>query len=131
MAFNEGKTELAANGLPATCHFGLSTKSVDGTSAYAAGNTLASSGEIAGTGYTRKAESEPVPVNGLVQWAQKQWQTGAAADWPAATRSCFLATSGDNSGKLLCAWNLQPGGVARDLSQPNTTENFTPSLQVG
>lgn len=133
IVFNEGKTEMAANGLPSTCHFLLSTKSVDATSPFAAGNTLsgATVGEITGTGYSRKTEAEPAPVNGLVSWAQKQWQTGAAADWPAAVRSVVLATSADNSGKAICAWNLQAGGAPRDLSQPNTTENFTPTLQVG
>ena len=51
IAFNEGKTEMAANGLPATCHFLLTTKGVDAGTAHTAGETLAAAdlGEITGT----------------------------------------------------------------------------------
>jgi hypothetical protein len=133
LAFNEGKTELAQNGLPATCYFLLSTKSVDGTSAFAAGNGLAAGtlGEITGTGYARQSQPEPTPSNGVVAFAQESWATGAATDWPSNVRSCVLVTTPDNTGKAICAWNLQAGGAARDLSAPNTTENFTPTLNVG
>lgn len=132
IAFNEGRTELASNGLPATCYFLLSTKSVDATSAFAAGNTLsgATLGEITGTGYSRKSEAEPTPASGVVAFAQKSWATGAATDWPSTVRSVVLVTTADNSGKAICAWNLQAGGTARDLSQANTTEQFTPTLTL-
>lgn len=131
IAFNEGKTELANNGLSATCYFGLSSKSVDATNAYTAGNALATSGEISGTGYTRKSEAEPTASSGVVSFAQKSWTTASATDWSSTARSVFLATTSDNTGKMICAWNLQAGGAARDLSQANTTENFTPTLNVG
>ena len=64
-AFNEGKTELAQNGLPATCYFLLSTKDAD---THLVGDTLvgAALGEITGTGYTRQSAAEPVPTNGVV-----------------------------------------------------------------
>ena len=51
IAFNEGKTELINNGLPATCRFLLSTRGVAAGTQHAAGNTLATGvGEITGTG---------------------------------------------------------------------------------
>lgn len=133
LAFNEGKSELANNGLPSTCYFLLSTKSVDGTSAHTAGETLAAAdlGEITGTGYTRKTESEPTASSGTVSFAVKTWATSTATDWPANVRSVVLATHASTSGKAICAWNLQAGGAARDMSQANTTENVTPTLQVG
>lgn len=133
LVFTEGRNELASNGLPATCRFLLSTKSVDATSAFTAGNTLAAGtvGEITGTGATRQSQAEPTPASGVVSFAQMSWSTGSATDWPATVRSCVLVTTADNTGKAICAWNLQAGGVARDLSAANTTEQFTPTLTVG
>lgn len=128
--FTEGKTEILNNGLPSTCYFGLSTKSVDGTNPYTAGVTLAGSGEISGTGYSRKTEAEPTASSGVATFAAKSWTTGSATDWSSVARSIFLATTNDNTGKIICAWNLQTGGAARDLSQANTTENATPTLTL-
>lgn len=131
IAFNEGKSELAANGLPATCRFLLSTRGVDAGTAHAAGNTLAGGvGEITGTGYARQSQAEPTPASGVVAFTQMEWATASAADWPAGVRSVVLVTSADNSGKAICAWNLQAGGAARDMSAPNTTERVTPTLNV-
>jgi hypothetical protein len=133
IAFNEGKTEMASNGLPATCYFLLSTKGVDAGTAHTAGETLAAAdlGEIAGTGYGRKNQAEPAPANGVVSFAQMSWDTGSATNWPAGVRSIVLVTGPAASGKAICAWNLQPGGAPRDLSAANTTENVTPTLNVG
>jgi hypothetical protein len=132
IAFTEGKTEFANNGLPATCYFLLSTKSVDATSAFTAGNTLAGAtlGEITGTGYARVSQAEPTAVGGVVSFSQLSWSTGAATDWPTTVRSCVLVTTANNTGKAICAWNLQAGGAARDLAAANTTEQFTPTLTV-
>lgn len=130
IVFDEGARELLDNGCPATCYFGLSAKSVDGTNPYTAGNALATSGEISGTGYTRKSQAEPAAATRSKAFALMSWVTGAATDWPAAVRSIFLATTTDNTGKLICAWNLLTGGAARDLSQANTTENVTPTLSL-
>src|SRR5690348_7517288 len=117
ISFNEGRQYLANNGLPSTCYFLLSTKSVDSVSAFTASATLAGGvGEITGTGYARQTESEPTATAAspsVVAFAQKSWSTGSATDWPANVRSCVLATTADNVGKAICAWNLQPGGVAR------------------
>jgi len=132
IVFNEGKTKLAANGLPATCYFLLSSKSVDATSPFVLADTLAAGvGEISGTGYSRKNHAEPTPVNGLVTFVIMTWDTGTATNWSATTRSIVLATTPDNSGKALCAWNLQSGGVARDLSGAHTAESYTPTIQFG
>lgn len=125
VAFNEGKTELANNGLPATCTFDLSTKTVDELTAAA---TFAGGYSVAtGTGYAAKTESEPTAVNGKVEFAQKSWATGEATDWPSGVKSCVLRSGS----KLIAAWNLQEGGTARAMNAKNTTENFTPTLQLG
>lgn len=133
LMFTEGKTELANNGLPSTCYFLLSTKSVDGTSAHTAGETLAAAdlGEITGTGYARLTESEPTASSGVVSFSQKSWSTSSATNWSSAVRSVVLVTGASTTGKAICAWNLQTGGTARDLSAANTTENVTPTLNVG
>jgi len=133
IAFNEGKKELANNGLPGTCYFLLSTRGVGAGTAHSASDTLAGGvGEITGTGYARQSESEPTASSsGQVSFAQKSWSTGSATDWPSGVRSVILATTSDNTGKAICAWDLQASSAARDLSQPNTTEQFTPTLQVG
>lgn len=131
--FTEGRTELANNGLPATCYFLLSTKSVDATSAHTAGETLAGGtlGEITGTGYSRQSESEPTASSGVVSFAAKVFATGAATDWPSAVRSVVLVTGAAGTGKAICAWNLQSGGAARDMSTANVTETVTPTLTFG
>lgn len=131
IAFNEGKTELANNGLPATCYFLLSTKPCSGAGTHAAGDTLSGGvGEITGTAYARQSQSEPTAASGVVSFAQMSFATGANTDWPASVKSVVLATTSGNSGKAICAWNLIAGGTARDLSQANTTEQVTPSLTL-
>ena len=132
LSFNEGKTEVANNGLPATCRFLLSTKGVDAGTAFTAGVTLAGGtiGEITGTGYARQSQAEPTASSGVVAFAQMTWTTGVATDWPASVRSVVLVTSADNTGKAICAWNLQVGGAGRDMSAASTTLNFTPTLNV-
>ena len=131
ISFNEGRKELANNGLPATCYFLLSTKDCN---THVVGDTLVGGvGEITGTGYTRQSESEPAASlanPSAVAFAQKSWATGAATNWPSSVKSVVLATTSDNTGKAICAWNLIAGGTARDLSQANTTQNFTPTLTV-
>jgi hypothetical protein len=133
MMFTEGRTELASNGLPSTCYFLLSTKSVDATSAHTAGETLAGAtlGEISGTGYARQSQSEPTPASGVVTFSQMTFATGSATDWSSTVRSVVLVTGSAGTGKAICAWNLQTGGAARDMSQANTSELVTPVLTVG
>jgi hypothetical protein len=133
LLLTEGASELANNGLPSTCYFLLSSKSVGATSPHTAGETLAAAdlGEISGTGYARVTESEPTASAGVVSFAVKSWSTGTATNWPAAVRSVVLVTGASTSGKAICCWNLQPSGVARDMSQSGTSENVTVELDVG
>lgn len=130
--FDEGARELLSNGLPATCRFMLSTRGVDAGTAFTAGQTLtgATLGEITGTGYGRQSQAEPTPSGRTATFTQMSWATGAATDWPASVRSAVLVTTADNTGKAICAWNLQAGGTPRDLSGANTTEQFTPTLSL-
>ena len=132
LLFDEGAGELLASGLPATCYFLLSTKSVDGTSPFAASDVIGTGdGEITGTGYARESQSEPaIGGDRDADFALMSWATGAATDWPADVRSVVLVTSSDDTGKMVCAWNLQTGGAARDMSGANTTENVTPTLAL-
>jgi hypothetical protein len=131
LSFNEGRKEIANNGLPATCYFLLSTKDC---STHVATDTLAGGiGEITGTGYVRQSEGEPTATSAnpsAVVFAQKTFATSSATDWPASVKSCVLATTVDNSGKAICAWNLVAGGTARAMNAANTTEAFTPTLNL-
>ena len=87
-------------------------------------DNYASRGVISGTGYAADTASRPTGTGGTFDFAQLSWSTGANTDWPAAVRS-VVATDGT---VIFCAWNLQTGGAARDLSAANTTENVTPTL---
>src|SRR3954468_22270761 len=105
--FTEGKNELLNNGLPSTCYFLLSTHGVGAGTTHAASDTLAGGvGEISGTGYARQSQSEPTASGGTATFAQMSWSTGSATDWPAGTRSVVLATTANNTGKAICAWDL-------------------------
>jgi hypothetical protein len=131
-SFNEGRKELANNGLPTTVYFFLSTKDCD---THAVTDTLvgAAMGEITGTGYARQSQSEPTASSAnpsAVAFTIESWTTGAATDWPASVKSVVLATTADNTGKAICAWNLVTGGTARNLSAAGTTENVTPTLNI-
>lgn len=134
LAYNEGSQYLLTHGdgLPTTCYFLLSTRSCNGAGGSAqhlVPDTLAGGvGEITGTGYARQSQAAPTPSGSTTTFTQMTWSTTTHTDWPNNVRSVVLVTTSDNSGKAVCAWNLQPGGGPRDLSQANTTENFTPTL---
>lgn len=129
--FTAGKNELLNNGLPSTCYFLLSTHGVGAGTLHAAGDTLGGGvGEITGTGYARQSQSEPTSSGGTVAFTQMTWATSSATDWPAGVRSVVLATTADNSGKAICAWDLQATSAARDMSQANTSELVTPTLSA-
>lgn len=126
LTFNEGTDHVLSSGLPATSYFLLST---DNIAALSATDTLSGGiGEITGTGYARQSQSLPTPALGDITWAASTWNTGSATDWPSTVRSIVLATTVDNSGVAICAWNLIPGGGARNLSTASTTESVTPTL---
>jgi hypothetical protein len=128
LMFNEGKDELMANGLPATCSFDLSTRQIGlGGTPLAATTTFAGGyGVATGTSYAAQTQAEPTPSAGVASFTQKTWATGANTDWPALVYTVILRTSS----KLLCAWHLQAGGTGRAMNAANTTENFTPTLTL-
>lgn len=122
--FNEGKAELENNGLPSTCRFDLSTKTVEELGAettFAGGFAKAT-----GTGYGEKTQAEPTSSKGKVEFTKMTWETGSATDWPSGVKSVVLRTAE----KVICAWNLQTGGVARDMSKAHTNESYTPTLTL-
>lgn len=132
LVFDEGANELLNNGLPATCYFLLSTKSVGATSAFTGAETLAGAtlGEITGTSYVRKSQAEPTASARSISFTQMNWATGANTDWPSTVRSVLLVTGSAGVGKAICAWNLVAGGSARDMSGANTTLFVTPTLSA-
>jgi len=134
LRYDEGAKYLltSGDGLPATCYFLLSTKPCSGAGSHVVGDTLAGGvGEITGTGYARQSQAAPTPSSvGAVAFSQMSFATGSATDWPNSVKSVVLATTVNNTGKAICAWNLQTGGTARDLSQANTTELVTPTVTL-
>jgi hypothetical protein len=129
IVFDEGANELLDSGTPATVHFLLSTKGVDAGTAFTEADELGTGdGEITGTGYARQPETTPAAAAREIEWPQAVWETLTDTDWPAAVRSVVAATTADDTGVMLCAWNLQVGGAARDLSAASTTQRFTATL---
>jgi hypothetical protein len=128
LSFNEGRAQLATAGLPATCTFALSTKDCN---THVVTDAYASFGEITGTGYARQTEARPSPTSAnpsAIVFAAKTFATSSATDWPASVKSCVLVDA--TNSKLICAWNLVAGGTARAMNAANTTESFTPTLNV-
>src|ERR1700756_3912205 len=126
IAFTEGENVVLATGLPGTCYFLLSTSNV---ASLTTSSTLGGGvGEITGTGYARLSQAAPTPSGGQAAFSIMTWNTGAATNWPNNVKSLILATTVDNTGKAICAWNLIPGGAARDMSAAGTTESVTPTL---
>lgn len=139
LILNEGADYLNTHGWPATVYFLLSTKYVasggGGSSQFAATDTLAgsapnASGEITGTGYARDSQSVPSSSAGVMDFTQMSWATAAATNWPADVCSIVACTSTDNTGKMLVVWDLQTGGVARNMSGASTTLDVTPSYTL-
>ena len=134
LSFNEGRKYLLTNGdgLPATCYFLLSTKPCSGAGQLTVTDTLAGGvGEITGTGYTRQSQSAPTPSSAnpsAAAFSQMTWSTGSATDWSNAVKSIVLVTTSDNTGKAICAWDLS---ATRDMSQASTSEQVTPTLNLG
>lgn len=133
--FDEGMQLLSRLGLPSTCYFALSTKSVDSTTPFSVADTLAGTliGEVntggSATGYARIGTATPAMSGHTESFPQLTWTTGTALDWPATVRSVVLVTVASGvAGTAICAANLQSGGAARDMSAANTTEKVTPTL---
>lgn len=127
ISFNEGRAKLANTGLPSTCTFDLSTKDCN---THVVGDTFGGGyGVATGTGYAAQTEAEPTATTAnpsAVAFAVKTWATGAATDWPSSVKSVVLR----DASTIYCAWNLVAGGTARAMNAANTTENFTPTLNV-
>lgn len=122
--FTEGSNYIILNGWPSTVWFLLSVNPVG---VLTESTTLAAVGEITGTGYIRQSQPLPTPVGGVLSFATMQWTNGIQVDWPNTVHSVVAATTINNNGVALCAWNLQPNGLPRNLSVPNTTEECTPT----
>jgi hypothetical protein len=86
-------------------------------------------GEIGGTGYERQAA--PTPSGGEADFAAAVFETGTATEWPSSVKSVVLVSSADDSGVAVAAFNLRPGGDARDTAQAETTERVTVTLTAG
>lgn len=131
IVFDAGADLILDEGVPANAFFALSTKSVDGTTPFAVTDVIATSdGEITGTGYTRQTQVTPAASSRDVAFVQVSWDTDVNTDWPAAVRSCVLMSTSDDTGVMICAWNLQAGAVARDMSAAETIERFTATLSA-
>ncbi len=127
ITFDEGQDAILEGGVFLRDVFiDLSTKSVGATNPYVETDTYATRGTPApGTGYSRGTYSGPANyTNGTCVFAQKSWDNGTATDWSAVMRSAVMT----NGTVAIAAWNLQPGGAARDMSGAHTTEQFTPTF---
>jgi hypothetical protein len=127
VSFDEGQDAIMEGGVFLRDVFiDLSTKSVGATNPYVETDTYATRGTPApGTGYSRGTYSGPANfTNGTCVFAQKSWATSTATDWSAVMRSAVMT----NGTVAICAFNLQTGGGARDMSGAQTTEQFTPTL---
>ena len=130
ISFEEGRTHLATIGLPATTYWLLST--TDEASFLQTNTLVGGVGEITGTGYARQSQALPTPTSAnptVLTFAQMTWATGAATDWPSAVKSAVLVTTSNNTGVAICAYNLN-GTTGRNMSAANTTEYFTPTLEL-
>jgi hypothetical protein len=125
IAFNEGRQVVETSGWPATDTVDLSTKAVGtGVTPWAATDVYSGRSAITGTGYAAKTQGRPTStaLGSMVFPTALSWPNGAATNWQ---NPCSIVAS--DGAKIICAWNLVPGGAARDMSQANTTLNVTPS----
>ena len=132
VGFADGEKHVLDVGLPPTLWFLLSTRSV---AKLPVESTLAAGvGEITGTGYQRVQQTTPgfsPSQRGVkIHFEPVVWETSVSRDWPDQVRSCLLVTTADNTGKAICAWNLQPGGRPRNMADAFITEIFTPTIEV-
>lgn len=122
---DEGANLLIASGIPAAgsgCKFDLSTKSVGATNPFVVADNYASRSAETGTGYQQQSKTRNTPASrSATMDTAVQFATGVNTGWSATERSIVLS----NGSVFICAWNLQAGGTARDMSQANTTETVT------
>jgi hypothetical protein len=136
ISFDEGEDYLINNDISgATFYFLLSSRSCPAdvnspvAGEHGGGDTLAGGvGEVTyWTGGARQNQVVPNPSAGVITFGLEQWATGAQTDGPASVKSVVMVTSSDNSGKAICAWNLQTGGAARAFNAASTSLDFTPT----
>lgn len=120
IAFNEGRQEVEDGGWPSTVVFDLSTHAV---SDFTAADTFAGGyAVLTGAGYAAQSQAEPAATGlGSKSFAQMSFSNGSATDW--GSPKSIVAR---DSNKLICAWNLIPGGAARSMAQPGTVLKATP-----
>jgi hypothetical protein len=127
LVFDAGRKHVETYGIPVVNFFLLSSRPCSGPDALSAHSTLARGvGEIDGSGYARAISV----IRGEVAFGPQTWSTGLALDWPASVKSVVLATTDDDSGTAIAAWNLRRDGEGRDMSLPSTTETFVPTLTL-
>lgn len=137
-SFDEGRNFVNAGGLPAVCHFLLSTKAV---ADFTAKDTLEGGvGEITGTGYERVSQISPgwwppwQSPSYVANFDRVEWKTLTAQDWPSAVRSMVLVAASQygsrNDEVAVGAWNLRDGGLPRDFSKQFVSEKLYPVLQI-
>lgn len=130
LSFNEGRKYVltTGQGLPSTCYFLLSTKD---TTTFAVTDTLAGGvAEATGTGYARLNQAAPTPTSANPTadvFTQMTWSTGSATDWPSAVKSVVLVTTSDNTGKAICAWDVN-GTTGFAMNAASTSLAVTPTL---
>lgn len=108
--------------LPATSWFLLSILTADQSSIA----DLVDCGEITGTGYDRQSQTTPTMQAVAVTFDAVTWLTGSAADWPWQVQSLVMATTHNNTGSVVCAWDIG----AQDLSHPGDLLELTPVLSL-
>ena len=149
IASNEGRQELwtiirgGSDTSLTNSYFALSVKDCNTLTVT---DTLATTGigevnnTTVSTGYTRQSQAPPAATSAnpaAVVFLGMSYQTSSNTNWPSFCKSVVFCTvpsyvaSGGDAAKWICAWNLQTGGTPRDMSQANTTEIFTPTLNIG
>ncbi len=89
--------------------------------------TIASLSELSGNGYARKTLSRGTwTVSGSISTYAQQTFTASGGDW-GSCYGYFIATSSDDSGKLLCVEHFSDGPYDVDDTQ---SIKITPNLRV-
>jgi hypothetical protein len=128
IVFDTGAAYMGTAGLPSTCYFALSRKSVaGGGTVLTTSDTIASITEATGSGYARVSQARPTMSGHTDTWTQFQWATGTATNWPSDVRSLVLCTA-SSSGVAIAAANLVAGGAAQAMNASGVTLKATPTL---
>lgn len=96
-------------------------------------DVLSGVGEVAGwtggaTPYARISQLVPAPSNGIINFTMIQWASDTASNGPAVVASVIMATTADNTGKAVYAWNINAGGASVAFNGPNNVLRATPTF---